>query len=236
MHLIRYPFTNIEEMIALDELFLKKAESDEIGETLRFWDSGEYFIALGRAGRISPECFMEKCERDNVKIIRRISGGGAVLEGPGCLNYSLILSYKSDDKYRDIRCSYQRILEKIADSFRIKCSGIEVFSISDIALNNKKFSGNAQARKRKYFLHHGTVLYNFDLQKISVYLKHPPNEPEYRKGRPHKDFLANLPFDPEEIKRSIQKIFLKSDAICELTKEDLEELKSLSLTKYSAIS
>jgi lipoate-protein ligase A len=63
-----------------------------------------------------------------------------------------------------------------------------------------KISGNAQQRKRRYFLHHGTLLCGFDLEKIPKYLNSPERQPTYRQTRLHKDFLANLTSTSAELK------------------------------------
>ena len=96
MQLVDYPTKTPEENIALDELLLQKAESGEIGEVARFWESEEDFVVLGRAGKVNEECFLKKCHNEGVKIIRRASGGGTVLQGKVSLNYTLILSYSRD--------------------------------------------------------------------------------------------------------------------------------------------
>ncbi|MFH1798434.1 MAG: lipoate--protein ligase family protein [Candidatus Omnitrophota bacterium] len=205
MQFVDYYFNLPEETIAFDEELLKSAESGQMGETLRFWESKEYFVVIGRAGKASEDCFLDRCREDGIKIIRRVSGGGTVLQGPGCLNYSLILSYDRDERFRNIRASYEIILIMIMASLTGRVS---FHPISDLAFNGKKFSGNAQARKKKYFLHHGTILYDFNLDMIPRYLKHPIKEPEYRNGRTHKDFLTNIPINPEEFKEAVKREFL----------------------------
>ena len=72
---------------------------------------------------------------------------------------------------------------------------------SDLAAAGRKFSGNAQQRKRRFLLHHGTLLYAFDLSRVGRYLRPPPRQPEYRAGRDHVAFLRNLDLPAEEIKR-----------------------------------
>ncbi|MFQ5952668.1 MAG: biotin/lipoate A/B protein ligase family protein [Candidatus Omnitrophota bacterium] len=207
MKLVEFSANTPEEHIVLDELLLLKAGAGEVGETLRFWETKEHFVVLGRAGKVEEDCFLDKCRQDNIKILRRISGGGTVLQGPGCFNYSTILSYERDDNYRHVKSSYKKILGMISGSLKTKGFNTVFYPISDLALDGKKISGNAQARKRKYFLHHGTFLYDFDLDKISHYLKCPKKEPEYRKGRPHEDFLANIPMEKEELKEIIKEVF-----------------------------
>ena len=232
MKLIKHFTDSPEENVALDELFLIKAEAGEEGETLRFWGTETYFVVLGRAGKVNEECRIQQCHNDGLKIIRRLSGGGTVLQGKGCLNYSLILSYSRDDKLRQVIFSYEKVLKDIARVFMEKGHDVDFFPVSDLALGHKKFSGNAQARKRSYFLHHGTILYDMDISAISRYLKHPPKEPEYRASRPHEEFLANLPCSPCEIKDMIAGVF-PAEGEYLLTARDLNDLADLIGAKYS---
>ncbi|MFH1847212.1 MAG: lipoate--protein ligase family protein [Candidatus Omnitrophota bacterium] len=232
MQFINHICKTPEENIALDEVLLKKAEKGEIGETIRFWESVDYFVVIGRAGKIREECLLTECREAGIKIIRRISGGGTVLQGPGCLNYSLVISYDRDKRYRDIRGSFQAILGPISEKIRKQGYNVCICPVSDIALDNKKISGNAQARKKKYFLHHGTFLYDFDIAKISQYLSHPGKEPEYRNKRKHHDFLVNLTISVQTIKQVIKDLFLQVDNSYLLDLKDLQEVKDLVASKY----
>ncbi len=140
--------------------------------------------------------------------MRRSSGGGTVLQGKGCLNYTLVLS-KERPEIQDLRRSYQFILGQIVAA--LKNLGIDAVCrpLSDIALtrDNKKISGSAQKRSKKFILHHGTLLYEFDLKKIEEYLTMPKDVPEYRQDRSHLDFVANLSISAEDLKKEIAKIF-----------------------------
>ena len=210
MQIIKRAVKSPEENISLDGSLLLKAENGEIGETLRFWESSEYFVCLGRAGKEENECFTDRCKKDGIKILKRISGGGTVLQGPGCLNYSAIISYSRDRRFKNINDTYRIILGSAADSFKEKGREVEFLPVCDLAIDGKKISGNAQARKKKYFLLHGTVLYDFDIEKISYYIKHPPKEPDYRKQRPHSDFVANISLRADEIMETYKGVFLNN--------------------------
>ncbi len=233
MQLIDHTLNTASENIALDELLLMKAEAGEIGETLRFWESAEHAAVLGRAGRAGKDCFLEKCREDNVKVIRRLSGGGAVLQGPGCLNYSAVLSYDSSGEYADIKRSYSAILGKICLGLRGCGYRAEIMPASDMVLGKKKISGNAQARKKRFFLHHGTFLYNFDIPKVTRYLKHPVKEPDYRKGRRHGAFVVNIRLSAAELKAVIIKAFPLTGVRPSLNKAELAGLNRLLSEKYS---
>ncbi len=233
MRSVEWPTSTPEEAIALDELLLMKAETGQIGETLRIWSAPGYFVVVGRAKKAAEDCFLDECRREGIGIIRRISGGGTVLQGPGCLNYSAVLSYGRDKRYRDIRCSYRQILEDVSGAFKTKGLDVEFFPISDLALNGRKISGNAQARKRRYFLHHGSFLFDFDIGKISRFLRHPGSEPEYRRRRPHEDFLANIPIGAKELEKVIKAAFPPLSGAWKPGRKDVEDLDNMIRRKFS---
>jgi len=234
MKLVDHQAKSPEENIALDEMLLLKAEAGKEGETLRVWESPEYFVVLGRGSKLSEDCFRDACVRDRIKIIRRISGGGTILQGPGCLNFSLILSYSRETVYSKIRDSYEHILSQISDEFAKEGCDTAVCPLSDIAFNGKKISGNAQARKRSFFLHHGTILYDFDIKKISVYLKHPSSEPRYREKRLHQEFLTNISVTSGTLETLIKCVFLRKDQMLwHPAEKDIQELDRLTSVKYT---
>src|SRR5262249_27251395 len=153
------------------------------GELLRIWEWPEYAIVLGAGGRIADDVDEAACAADGVPILRRSSGGGTVLLGPGCLLFSLILRYDRSLPLEAIRSSYTYILERISRSLQGLAPAMAPEGVSDLVSGDRKFSGNSQQRKRLHLLHHGTLLYNFDLRRLERYLRLPPRQPEYRSGR-----------------------------------------------------
>src|SRR3989338_4902348 len=162
-------------------------------------------------------------------VLRRSSGGGTVVQGRGCLNYSFILSKTFHPDIADLRKSYGFILNKVVavlDSLGVRA----VFMpISDIAFVNsqQKFSGNAQKRGKKCVLHHGTILYNFDLMKIDKYLCIPKAQPEYRQARAHLNFVTNVPLAVEAIKKGFYQEFNIQQIDSTLNKTESESLAKL---------
>ncbi len=199
------PFQNI----LLDEVLLNLAELEGEGETVRFWESPTPFIVLGRTGRVDQDVYIEKAQADGVPVLRRSSGGGTVIQGPGCWNYTFIISKNRDSELQDLRKSYRFILDKVISALaRFHISAV-FRPISDLAIegSEKKFSGNAQKRGREFILHHGTILYRFDLSQIEQYLKIPLDIPEYRRGRQHLDFVTNIPVSIAALKQELKKIW-----------------------------
>ncbi len=160
------------------------------GDYLWFWEAEAYTLVLGRSSNPAKDT----AGGSDVPIVRRESGGGAVLLGPGCLIYTLILAYDRHPRLRQVTDSYECILARVADA--VALPGIELQG-ADLTLRNRKFAGCSQRRRRRTVLHHGTILHNFDLPKISRFLREPDRQPEYRGRRTHAAFLTNVPLHPD---------------------------------------
>ena len=194
------------ENLALDEALLLTAEAGAAGPALRFWEWPDYAIVVGAGGSVAIDVDAEACRADNVSIHRRASGGGTVVLGPGCLLYSLVLGYDTTRELADVTASYRWILGRVRAALG-PVLGADLVGTSDLADRTKKFSGNAQQRKARYLLHHGTLLYHFDLPRVGRYLKSPERMPAYREGRDHAAFLRNLPADAVTLKRLLVAAF-----------------------------
>ena len=124
-------------------------------------------------------------------VLRRISGGAAVVVGPGCLMYALVLSLRDRPQLRAIDKAHAEVLGTIAKRVAADVAPRLVRrGTSDWAIDNKKVSGNSVRCKREYLLYHGTLLYNFPLDLVGQMLAMPPREPDYRQHRPHEAFRS----------------------------------------------
>ncbi len=202
-------FLTPEENLCFDDVLLLLAEQGQGGETLRFWEPSCYFIVLGKTSKAQEDISFSHVQKDHIPVLRRSSAGGTVLQGKGCLNFSLILSKNRHPALSDINASYSFILGKVKEaieSFHLEC---ELYPPCDLALKkeSRKFSGNAQKRGRHFILHHGTLLYNLDLSLVEKYLLFPKKTPPYRKERSHSDFLVNVPVCACSLKDRIAECF-----------------------------
>jgi len=197
LHYLERTMPTLAENLALDEALLQELQAApshaEGPGLLRIWEWTSYAVVLGAAGQLRADIHVDACERDGVEIHRRSSGGGTVLLGPGCLMYSLVLRYDTAVELREVHSSYRWIMAKLAHAVEPWLPGVAPAGICDLAVGGRKVSGNAQQRKRNTCLHHGTLLYDFDLDLIPRYLKLPTDRPEYRGGRDHLDFVRNVP-------------------------------------------
>src|SRR5690606_16523685 len=113
---------------------------------------------------------------------------------------------------------------------RVLGAPVELQGYTDLTLHGKKFSGNAQRRKQKYLLFHGTFLLNFDLPLIERVLRLPPKQPEYRAARSHLDFLTNLSAAADAIKETLCKEWSATEVLRSAPRERMSRLIS---EKYS---
>src|SRR5262249_21065633 len=150
------------------------------GEVLRLWEWPTPAVILGAGGRLAEDADEAACRADGVPILRRSSGGGTVLLTSGCLCFSLVLRFDRHPALAEIPTSYVYILDRTLEALAGLLPGAERAGTSDLAAGGRKFSGNAQQRKRMHLLHHGTLLYGFDLSLVGRYLRLPARQPDYR--------------------------------------------------------
>src|SRR5689334_13860556 len=92
-----------EENLALDEALLEEAEHAEAPrEVLRIWEPDKSMVVVGRSSTIAAEVNEQACAERDMPILRRTSGGAAIVAGPGCLMYAVVLSYELRPHLRPI--------------------------------------------------------------------------------------------------------------------------------------
>ena len=216
-----------EQNLAFDEALLDACEEGFGGEVLRFWEPDQYFVVLGYSGKVRTEAHVGACKKEGVPILRRVSGGGTVLEGPGCLNFSLVLRTNGSLPLGNLSETNTYILGRHQSALAplVKVP-IAVQGISDLTAEGLKFSGNAQRRKRHVLLFHGTFLTGFDFKRVSLFLPLPKKQPAYRKNRPHEHFLTNIDVSPARIKTVLRKKWNATKAYPLDLTEHAEELVS----------
>jgi lipoate---protein ligase len=184
------------EQLGLDQQLLEQGRA-----VLRVWESDRECVVIGYAGRPDRDVDLDACERHATPVLRRCSGGGAVVLGPGCLNYSLVLPLAWEPRWHDIRYSFNWSMDRMRQALALP--QLQREGDSDLAIEQRKVSGNAQRRTQRVILHHGTLLYDFDAARAEQLLKPPHRQPRYRAGRSHRDFLGNIPLSVEEIRRRL---------------------------------
>ena len=234
--------------LAFDEALLEWAEeSSADGEFLRLWESTQPMVVVGRSSRVAKEVNEPFCRQERISILRRSSGGAAIVTGPGCLMYALVLSYAVRPELKDITRAHAFILKQLTSSLSpllahvgaVTCAGT-----SDLAIESReqeagsrefestplaprslrKFSGNSLRMKRTHLLYHGTLLYNFNLGLIEKCLRTAPRQPDYRRGREHGEFVTNLPVTREQLATAVIAAFPMVSAPTNVPKSRVDQL------------
>lgn len=179
--------------LALDEALLNHAEALPGFAALRVYEAPAPLVVVGYGNRLAAEVDLDACAAAGVPVLRRCSGGGTVVLGPGCLGYALVLPLSAAPELATISGANAWIMRRQAEILsRFLGRPVAVAGHTDLVVDGRKFSGNAQRRRRTALLFHGTILCRFDLGLITRLLRHPSAEPAYRAGRPHGSFVANL--------------------------------------------
>lgn len=220
-----------EENLALDEALVDQCDEEGGGGVLRFWESKQHFVVVGYSNQIDEEVRVEDCREKTIPILRRCSGGGTVLQGPGCLNYTLAFPIGDSSELQTVTGTNRFVMNKHRDILTILLgTSVEVLGHTDLALNHLKFSGNAQRRKRRTLLFHGTFLLHFELRLVGELLRLPSKQPAYRESRSHEKFLVNLGIPAPTVKSALKKGWNVSE---QLQLAPLERMKQLVTDKYA---
>lgn len=155
---------------AADDAILRSVASDISPPTLHFYRRRPPAVTIGRFLNAHENVNINKCKEDGVKIIRRLSGGGAIYTSEG----QLIYSFSSKNVMtEDVSTSIKIICRIIEKSLKKMGINAVFHGKNDILLNGRKISGSAQFRLRKYntTLQHGTIIVHEDVRKMFSYLK-----------------------------------------------------------------
>ena len=224
-------FADPASNLACDEALLELCEGSSEDGLLRVWEPNHYFVVVGYANKVASEVNVTACKANGIPIFRRFSGGGTVLQGPGCLNYSLAVNHERLGIPAGLTDSCRFVLERHLKFCANQVSEtVQIQGISDLVVEGRKFSGNAQHRKRLCSLFHGTFLLRFDFGLIKAYLPMPSQQPAYRGGRSHDDFLCNLSITPNDVRLALKQAWRADESLHEIP---VDRIKVLVRERYS---
>jgi lipoate-protein ligase A len=194
-----------EHQLSCDWTTFQTVEAGATKTICRAWQTVQPVVVVGRHGRVADEVIEANCDVDGVRVLRRESGGGAVVLGPGSVNYSIVFSLAAHPQLTAIAESFHIVLRAIVEALEVP--GLSIAAGTDLVLRGRKVSGNAQRRGRHALLHHGTLLYDFDPDLAVRYLQEPRRRPAYREGRSHGEFIGNLPLSARSIRTRLAVAF-----------------------------
>ncbi len=216
----------LAENLALDEALLRAADEQHSleDEVLRIWQADSPAVIVGRSSKVSVEVFTEIATERCIPVMRRASGGATVVIGPGCLLYSLLIDMNARPALRMLDAMHQFVMERMVAAMQKIDGNVRYNGTCDLVLADRKFSGNSLKVGRNWTLYHGTILLSMDLSLIDQLLRHPPREPDYRRGRQHSEFVTNLSASPQMLTQSLREVWEAEQRLHELPREIMDQL------------
>lgn len=154
--------------LALEEYVFEKMPRDR--EYFLTWRNDNAII-VGRHQNTAAEINEEFVKEKNIKVVRRLSGGGAVYHDLGNLNFTFIVDAQPGQKV-DLR----KFCQPIAKVLCALGAKAEVDGRNDILIDGKKVSGNAQYVRQGRVMHHGTILFDSDMSILGQALIPDPTK------------------------------------------------------------
>lgn len=222
--------TDLFFCLAAEEYLLKNF-SDDI---FMLWQS-ENTVVVGKHQNLLGEINYPFVLENNIKLARRISGGGAVFHDAGNVNFTFIKNVKSTAEI-----SFKMFTAPVVET--LAKLGITATSSgrNDLLIDGLKISGNAEHVYKNRVLHHGTLLFNSDLENLGQAIKVVPGKYESKAVQSNRSPVANISqflktsMKTEEFVQFLLKVQLDKpeNSIYDLTEADIQNIEKLSSEKF----
>ncbi len=154
------------------------------------WIPDKTYIVLGASNNAEESLITENVKRDNITVMKRPSGGQAVVLTSNNLVLSVVFDNNTAFQPKDIFWKINTLIVSAIETTGI--TNLSFMGISDIAISGKKILGSAIYRNKNKLLYQSVLNIAEPATTFERYLKHPVKEPEYRGRRKHLDFVTSL--------------------------------------------
>ncbi|WP_227395807.1 lipoate--protein ligase [Jeotgalibacillus aurantiacus] len=219
--------------LAIEEYALKNLDIDQ---TYLLFYINEPSIIIGKNQNTIEEINTEYVEKNNIKVVRRLSGGGAVYHDLGNLNFSFITKDDGDSFH-----NFKKFTEPVVDALNQIGVPAELKGRNDLLVGERKISGNAQFSTKGRMFSHGTLMFDSEIDNVVSSLKVRKDKIESKGIKSIRSRVANISefmdqkITIEEFKQLILRhIFGSEEKIEEyvLTEEDWNNIHKLSEERY----
>ena len=219
--------------LALEEYVFK--ELTQFEEIFLLWVNKPAII-VGKNQNTIEEINLDYIKENDISVVRRLSGGGAVYHDYGNLNYTIIS--KNDDSVAFNFEAFSKPVIEVLDSLGVKA---EFTGRNDIVIGEQKFCGNAQYMQKDRVLHHGAILFDVDLNVLTNALKVSKDKIESKGIKSVRSRFTNVvdhldeKIDVEKFKELLLDHIFENTEIKEykLTEEDYEKINKLMEERYA---
>ena len=147
-------------------------------------------VVIGKGSDPALELCQENIIADGVPVLRRGSGGCAVVLTSDMLAVSFAIQHQPQRRSSEYFRLFNAVIIRALQRNGVR--GLAHAGTSDIALNGRKLAGTAIYRNRDLVFYHAIIVLAGRAGLMERYLKHPPRVPAYRAGRSHEEFVTSL--------------------------------------------
>jgi lipoate-protein ligase A len=231
---VESPHTDPAWNLALEQYVFDSLPRDN--EYFMLWQNDNAII-VGKNQNTVEEINASYVREHGIRVVRRLSGGGAVYHDLGNINFTFIV-----DASKAETLDLQGFCLPVARALGELGVHAEVSGRNDISIDGRKFSGNAQYIKNGRVMHHGTIMFDSDLSVLVSALNVPKDKYESKSIKSVRSRVTNVkPHIAKEITLqqfwSVLRRFLAGDADASqylLTEEDLKVVEALREARYAA--
>lgn len=233
MIFIKNKITDVYFNLAMEEYIFEKFKEDEV---FMLWIN-EPSVVIGKHQNLIEELNMKYCFDNNIKIARRLSGGGTVVHDFGNLNYTYITNTTGDtalDFKEFLKPMYKALLNLNIDA--------NISPRNDFRVEEKKICGHSQFMRKKRVLHHGCILFDSNLNNLKNALNVENKKIISKSAKSVKSSVTNLKeiskldYEISDFLEKLKNEILKTQEdyeIYELTKEDILKIEKIKSEKYA---
>lgn len=218
--------------LALEEYIFKTVGALE--DFIILWQN-DNTIVIGRHQNTIEEINSDFVKKNKINVVRRITGGGAVYHDLGNLNFSFITGY---DKNNMI--DYQKYTIPVINALKKLGVNAELSGRNDLTIDGKKFSGNAQSMHKGRILHHGTLLFDSNLDILGKVLNVSLDKIQSKGIKSVRSRVTNIKdylekgTSIDQFKEVLLKNLFESNGLEEycLSEDDINSINKLKESKY----
>lgn len=232
MYIIKHESNDPYFNLAVEEYLLDNFDEDVI----MLWRN-DNAVVVGKNQNTIEEVNQKYIEENGIRVVRRLTGGGAVFHDMGNVNYTIIQKYENS-----LFSNYEYFTRSVRDFLQNLGVDAQLSGRNDLLIDGRKFSGNAQCVRNGKMMHHGTLMFSSEVKDISGALTPNKKKIESKGVKSVKSHVTNISshmenkMNVDEFMKALYDYYLELSADAEpyrFTEKDTAAIQKLSDDKYS---